>query len=107
MPSSGGSARRHAPVAAAEVVGQANEALRGIGDVRVDDAYEKLGQWFADHVRQSGYHAHVNQMLLKQMILVAFPRLLEVGEELTPDNVEQFFGQQAAGLWWVCQGRRG
>lgn len=28
------------------------------------------------------------------MILVAFPRLLEVGEELTPDNVEQFLANK-------------
>lgn len=74
-------------------LGQVNESLAMVGDERVDEVYSKLGQWFADHVRESGYYAHVNQVLMKQMILAAFPPLL-TDEKLTPENVEQFLANK-------------
>mmetsp|Transcript_36225 Transcript_36225/g.79299 ORF Transcript_36225/g.79299 Transcript_36225/m.79299 type:complete len:552 (+) Transcript_36225:412-2067(+) len=56
-----------------EGVNRTNKSMQMLGDDRVDEVYTKLGQWFADHVRASGYYAHVNQVLMKQMILAAFP----------------------------------
>jgi hypothetical protein len=72
---------------------QANDSLAMVGDERVDDVYRKMGQWFADHVRESGYYAHVNQILVKQMILTAFPPLM-TDEKLTPENLEQFLANK-------------
>ena len=71
-----------------------NASLAMVGDEQTDQAYSELGQWFADHVRASGYYAHVNQVLMKQMIMSAFPVLLADDEKLTPDNLEQFLANK-------------
>lgn len=53
----------------------------------VDQVYDELGKWFTDHLRANGYQPQYSAILMKQMILSAFPTLTT--EEISSDNLEQ------------------
>jgi len=55
----------------------------------IHESHEKLGNWFGDYLKASGYAAHVQPVVIKQMIMSAFPTVLEEGKEITPENFQQ------------------
>lgn len=57
-------------------------------DEEVAEVHRELGQWFADYIHDSGYYAHYSPILVKQMILSAFPVIMH-DKEFTPENAEQ------------------
>ena len=70
-----------------ELCGKFNLSLQGDAQA-VDETYQALGQWFADYLRDNGYHAQTRPLVVKQLILSAFPTITE-GDELTPENLEE------------------
>lgn len=64
-----------------------NLALQTDSDT-TNEAYQEIGKWFADYIRDNGYHAQTHPSEVKQMIVTAFPTIFE-GEEVTPENLEQ------------------
>lgn len=48
-----------------------------------------MGAWFSDYLMDAGYHVDESAIMYKQMIMQAFPRLKESGDELTVDNIEE------------------
>ena len=66
---------------------QINTAMQSDSET-ANQTYDDLGKWFADYIRDNGYHAQTKPLLIKQYILSAFPRLME-GDEVTPKNLEQ------------------
>lgn len=55
----------------------------------VKESFDEFGQWFADYLKDSGYAVDVatNPMVMKQMIMSAFPRIID-GSEYTVDNMQ-------------------
>jgi hypothetical protein len=47
-----------------------------------------LGQWVADYLVDNGYHPHVQSVMVKQMMLSAFPTITH-DKEYTPENLEE------------------
>mmetsp|Transcript_7183 Transcript_7183/g.14739 ORF Transcript_7183/g.14739 Transcript_7183/m.14739 type:complete len:208 (+) Transcript_7183:1383-2006(+) len=70
-------------------VEQINTSLGMVNEKTTEEVYKELGQWFADYIKDSGYYAHASPVLLKQMILSAFPVIMKE-KEFTTDNLEQF-----------------
>ena len=66
---------------------QINTAMQSDSET-ANQTYDDLGKWFADYIRDNGYHAQTKPLLIKQYIVSAFPRLME-GDEVTPTNLEQ------------------
>ena len=64
-----------------------NNAARGDPDV-IDEHTRDVGQWISDYLRDSGYQPHVNSVLLKQMVMSAFPTVNTAGEMYTPETIE-------------------
>lgn len=52
------------------------------------EAEQDMGQWIADYLSDNGYQPHTNPVLIKQMVLTAFPSITRE-RELTPDNIEE------------------
>lgn len=51
------------------------------------EAQRDLGEWISDYLEGNGYHPYVNSILIKQMVLTAFPSIT-TEKEITPDNIE-------------------
>ncbi|KAL3897562.1 MAG: hypothetical protein SGARI_006886, partial [Bacillariaceae sp.] len=66
---------------------QANKSLAA-NTQEAKDINSELGQWFADYLSDNGYYAHTNPGMVKEMIMNAFPTIIQE-EELNPENLEQ------------------
>lgn len=53
----------------------------------VEEAQRDMGQWIGEYLADNGYNPHVNPMLVKQMVLTAFPTITKE-KEVTPSNIE-------------------
>jgi len=62
-----------------------NYAAAGDPEV-VKETNDQLGQWVADYLADNGYNPHLNSLVIKQMILSAFPSITQE-RQLTPDNI--------------------
>ena len=71
------------------ILRKVNESLSMVDETEVDNVHKQLGEWFAHYIKDSGYYAHVSPVLVKQMILAAFP-VLTPDKQFTADNLEQF-----------------
>mmetsp|Transcript_14891 Transcript_14891/g.41144 ORF Transcript_14891/g.41144 Transcript_14891/m.41144 type:complete len:706 (-) Transcript_14891:285-2402(-) len=56
----------------------------------IERADENIGKWFAAYLRHNGFNAQTQPTVVKQMIMLAFPPILE-DEELTPENIQAAF----------------
>ena len=54
-----------------------------------EEATRELGQWIGEYLADNGYSPHTQSLVLKQMILSAFPAISR-DKEFTPDNIEEF-----------------
>jgi hypothetical protein len=54
-----------------------------------DEATRELGQWIGDYLADNGYNPQTQSLVIKQMILSAFPTICK-DKEYTPDNIEEF-----------------
>lgn len=61
-------------------------AARGGDEDLAAAANTDLGQWIADYLADNGYHPHINSLMIKQMILSAFPSVT-CEKEYTPENL--------------------
>jgi len=46
-----------------------------------------LGQWVTDYLADNGYRPHLNSLIIKLMVLTAFPSITQE-EELTPETLK-------------------
>ena len=46
-----------------------------------------VGRWVSDYMKDNGYFPHANSLLIKQMIMSAFPPIT-TDNEITPENIE-------------------
>lgn len=53
-----------------------------------EEARNDLGRWVGEYFEGSGYDPHINSLLLKQMVLSAFPTISADNANYTPDNLE-------------------
>ena len=53
----------------------------------VREATNDLGKWVGDYFRDAGYQPHTSSLLLKQMVLSAFPVIM-TDKEYTPENIQ-------------------
>lgn len=53
-----------------------------------EEARDDLGHWIGEYLVGNGYNPHMNPILIKQMVLTAFPPIAMV-EECTPGSVEE------------------
>ena len=54
-----------------------------------EKARDDLGHWIGQYFEGNGYSPHDNSLLLKQMMLNAFPTIVQDGVEYRPDNIEE------------------
>jgi hypothetical protein len=75
--------------------------LLNISQGKVADTAEKqevlndLGQWIGEYLDDNGYYPTVNPILMKQMVLTAFPSITRE-KEFTPDNLEEILLRQSS-----------
>jgi hypothetical protein len=69
-----------------ELCDMVNDTLKGDAEM-INVTNSDLGQWVADYLADNGYNPHVNSVVMKQMILSAFPPITRE-KEYTPDNVK-------------------
>ena len=68
--------------------------LLNISEGKVDGTAEKeesihdMGQWIGEYLDDNGYNPHVNPILIKQMVMTAFPTVSK-DKEITPQNLEE------------------
>jgi hypothetical protein len=53
----------------------------------INETNSDLGQWVADYLADNGYNPHLNSVVMKQMVLSAFPSIPRE-KEYTPDNIK-------------------
>ena len=70
-----------------EICAKLNTALHSDPSLKAE-VHQELGRWFADYLNDSGYEAQVAPILIKQMILSAFPPINK-DKEYTPENAEK------------------
>ena len=73
-------------ITAHELCDLMNTAVSGDPEA-VKETTTDVGQWVADYMTANGYHPHLNSLLIKQMVMVAFPTINQDGE-YTPKNLE-------------------
>ena len=49
---------------------------------------------FLQYLEDNGYSPHTASVLMKQMFMTAFPRLVDDGPQVTEDNVEEYLIRQ-------------
>jgi hypothetical protein len=69
-----------------ELCDMVNDTLKGDAEM-INGTNADLGQWVADYLADNGYNPHVNSVVMKQMVLSAFPPITRE-KEYTPDNVK-------------------
>jgi hypothetical protein len=69
-----------------ELCDMVNGANNGDPEV-INETNSDLGQWVADYLADNGYHPHLNSLVIKQMVLSAFPSITRE-KEYTPDNIK-------------------
>ena len=55
----------------------------------VNERTAEVGKWVGDYLLDNGYHPHMTSLLIKQMVMTAFPSLTRE-KEFTPDNIEEY-----------------
>ena len=73
---------------AAEFCGFLNTALYGNEEI-VQEHTDDLGRWIGAYLKDKGYNPHMQSMLIKQMVLSAFPPVKEE-QEYTAENLEEY-----------------
>ena len=53
----------------------------------MESAKNEIGQWVGDYLQDVGYNPHTASVVLKQLVLTAFPPI-KMEEEFTPENLE-------------------
>jgi hypothetical protein len=69
-----------------ELCDMANDTLKGDAEM-INGTNSDHGQWVADYLADNGYNPHLNSVIMKQMVLSAFPPITRE-KEYTPDNVK-------------------
>ena len=64
-------------------------------DQQQEEAQHDLGQWIGEYLADNGYNPHTNPVLIKQMILTAFPTITRE-KEVTPENIEESLLRQSS-----------
>lgn len=59
----------------------------------IDQATSDLGTWVGEYLADNGYSPHTTSVLMKQMLMIAFPPLIN-GPEVTEENVEEYLIRQ-------------
>ena len=59
----------------------------------IDQATSDLGTWVGEYLADNGYSPHTTSVLMKQMLMVAFPPLIN-GPEVTEENLEEYLIRQ-------------
>jgi hypothetical protein len=73
---------------AAKFCGLLNTGLYGNEEV-VQEQTDDLGRWIGAYLKDKGYNPHTQSLLIKQMVLSAFPPVKEE-QEYTPENLEEY-----------------
>jgi hypothetical protein len=68
-----------------ELCDMVNDAKKGDPEM-IKETNSDLGQWVADYLADNGYSPHLNSVVMKQMVLSAFPSITRE-KEYTPDNI--------------------
>ncbi|KAL7496626.1 hypothetical protein ACHAWT_004791 [Skeletonema menzelii] len=63
-------------------------------DELIHQATSDLGVWMGEYLEDNGYSPHTASVLMKQMFMTAFPRLVDDGPQVTEDNVEEYLIRQ-------------
>lgn len=72
---------------ATEFCGFLNTGLYGNEEV-VQEHTDDLGRWIGAYLKDKGYNPHTQSLVIKQMVLSAFPPVREE-QEYTPENLEE------------------
>lgn len=64
-----------------------NETASGDPE-NIQQATGDLGAWIGDYLSENGYQPHMQSVVLKLMVMTAFPSLTQ-GEAMAPDNVKR------------------
>lgn len=59
------------------------------------EAQDDLGKWVGEYLDDNGYSPHVNPVLIKQMVMTAFPSITR-DKEFTPENIEEALVRQSS-----------
>jgi len=62
-----------------------NEAMKGEPE-EINEANSDLGQWVGEYLADNGYNPHLNSLIIKQMVLSAFPSITRE-KEFTPETI--------------------
>mmetsp|Transcript_62803 Transcript_62803/g.185464 ORF Transcript_62803/g.185464 Transcript_62803/m.185464 type:complete len:510 (-) Transcript_62803:200-1729(-) len=71
-----------------------NTALRCDKTV-VKETTDDLGKWIGEYLLDNGYHPHIQSVLVKQMVMTAFPSITK-DKEYTPENIEEALTRRRA-----------
>ena len=65
-----------------------NNAMYRNQEAAIEEATNDLGKWIGDYLEDTGYNPHTQSLVIKQMILSAFPPINR-DKEYTPENMEE------------------
>ena len=65
-----------------------NSAMYRNQEQAIEEATNDLGKWIGDYLEDTGYNPHTQSLVIKQMVLSAFPPISRE-KEYTPDNMEE------------------